>query len=111
MTFEYSTEERQAILERMRVASSMFYMMATRAGCHAFIEFAGLMNEFIKVCADADAQGIDWVHANVHGSVRLPFAPYHIAYLSEKLECIYGKRIQLVDSGDAAPELDGEDGA
>jgi len=90
-------EERREILRRMHAASNNFYAAAARAGCHAFIEFTGLMNEFIKLCETAEAQGIPWVRANVHGDVHLPFKPHHIEYLSEKLECIYGKRIQLVD--------------
>lgn len=94
---EYTAEERQAILAKMSAASNLFYSAAANAGCHAFIEFTGLMNEFIKLCSEADAQGLNWIHANVHGDVHLPFKPYHIEYLSEKLECIYGKRIQIVD--------------
>ncbi len=94
---EYTSEERREILSKMRTASNAFYAAAARAGCHAFIEFTGLMNEFIKLCAEADEQGIDWVRANVHGDVHLPFKPYHVEYLSEKLECIYGCRLKLVD--------------
>ena len=90
-------EERRAILERMRAASSQFYFAAAKAGCHAFIEFTGLMNEFIKLCEDAEAQGVDWLHANVHGDIHLPFKHHHMEYLSEKLECIYGKRVKLDD--------------
>lgn len=99
----YSAEERAAILAKMRAASNLFYSAAANAGCHAFIEFTGLMNEFIKLCAEADAQGLNWVHANVHGDVHLPFKPYHIEYLSEKLECIYGCRLKLVDEPERTP--------
>lgn len=84
-------EERAAILQRMRDASNRFYAAAAAAGCHAFIEFTGLMNEYVKLCQEAEAAGLEWVHANVHGGNHLPFAPHHIAYLSEKLECIYGR--------------------
>jgi hypothetical protein len=84
-------EERAAILQRMRDASNRFYAAAAAAGCHAFIEFTGLMNEYIKLCQEANEAGIEWVHANVHGDVHLPWKPHHIAYLSEKLECIYGR--------------------
>jgi hypothetical protein len=94
---DYTPEERREILTKMRTASSVFYAAAANAGCHAFVEFTGLMNEFIKLCSEADEQGIDWVRANIHGDVHLPFKPYHVAYLSEKLECIYGCRLKLVD--------------
>lgn len=86
-------EGRQEILRRMREASNQFYAGATSSGCHAFIEFTGLMNEFIKLCSEAEETGMEWVHANVHGEVKLPFRPYHINYLNEKLECIYGRRL------------------
>lgn len=88
-----SQEQRDDILKRMKVASSNFYLAAVSAGCHAFIEFTGLMNEFIKVCKEADDAGIDWLHANVHGDIHLPFQSHHIKYLSEKIECIYGRRL------------------
>ncbi len=94
---EYTPEQRREILARMHAASGQFYAAAARAGCHAFIEFTGLMNEFIKICEEAEKQGIDWVRANVHGDVHLPFKPWNIAYLGEKLECIYGKQLKLVD--------------
>lgn len=99
---DYTAEERQAILQRMRKASNSFYFAAMVAGCHAFIEFTGLMNEFIKLCDDAEKAGIPWVHANVHGDVHLPFQPWHMAYLSEKLECIYGVRL---DNGQTNAEV------
>jgi hypothetical protein len=97
---DMTPEGRQEILRRMRKASNAFYMQAVQAGCHAFIEFTGLMNEFIGLCAEAEKQGVDWVHANVHGDVHLPFEPHHITYLSEKLECIYGKQIALTGTSD-----------
>lgn len=94
----YSVQERQEMLEAMRRASVTFYAAAVNTRVHGFIEFTGLMNEFIKLCEEADQQGIDWIFANVHGDKHLPFKPYHVAYLSEKLQCIYGKRLQLVDN-------------
>jgi hypothetical protein len=94
---EYTPEQRLAILTKMQTASNTFYSQAAAAGCHAFIEFTGLMNEFIKLCREAEENKIDWVRANVHGDIHLPFKPWHIEYLSEKLECIFGKQIKLVD--------------
>ncbi len=87
---EYSPEERVVMLQKMQQLSDGFYSQATRIGCHAFIEFAGLMNEFIKVCADAHKKGQDFPFANTHTGAPLPFQHYHLAYLAEKLNCIYG---------------------
>jgi len=42
-------------LDAMAQASGAFYAAAIRIGNHPFIEFTGLMNEYIKICADADA--------------------------------------------------------
>ena len=78
------------MLKKMQALSDLYYSHATRAGCHAFIEFAGLMNEFIKVCADAHKNGQDFPFANTHSGSALPFQHYHLAYLAEKLNCIYG---------------------
>lgn len=87
---EYSPEERVEMLKKMQALSDLYYGKACAAGCHAFIEFAGLMNEFIKVCAEAHKSGQDFPFANTHSGSALPFQPYHLAYLAEKLNCIYG---------------------
>ncbi len=83
-------EEREVALGKMRTLAESYYREAVRTGCHAFIEFAGLMNEFIQVCARAHRQGHDFPFANTHSGTALPFEPYNLAYLAEKLNCIYG---------------------
>ena len=88
--FEHTPEERVEMLKKMQALSDTFYSQATRIGCHAFIEQAGLMNEFIKVCAEAHRAGQDFPFSNTHSGTPLPFKHYHLAYLAEKLNCIYG---------------------
>ena len=68
----YSREEREEILKKMKQASNVFYAMATGTGCHPFIEFTGLMNEYIKMCEDAHAKGIDFTQCNAHSGQALP---------------------------------------
>jgi hypothetical protein len=86
-----SPKDREAMLICMREASATFYRMATRIGCHAFIEFTGLMNEYIKLCEAAHEAGVDFTKSNVHTSgAALPMQVFHAEYLGEKLECIYG---------------------
>lgn len=63
----YSREELETMLAGMRRASSAFYRDAARIGCHPFIEFAGLMNEYIKLCEIALARGVDFTETSVHG--------------------------------------------
>lgn len=87
---DYSPAEREEMLAKMQSLSDRYYGSACAAGCHAFIEFAGLMNEFIKVCADAHRKGDQFPFSNTHSGVALPFKPYHLEYMAEKLNCIYG---------------------
>lgn len=82
--------DRQEMIQLMDRISSEFYGKATFAGVHAFIEFAGLMNEFIQVCRAAQADGMDFTQANTHTGNALPFMEHNARYLAEKLNCIYG---------------------
>jgi hypothetical protein len=86
----YSPEERVAMLQKMKKVASAFYPAACKTGCHAFIEFTGLMNEYIQLCEMAHQQGIDFNTANVHVGAALPMQQYMAKYLGEKLGCIYG---------------------
>jgi hypothetical protein len=90
----YSAEERAPMLPRMRAASAAFYRAAVQIGCHPFIEFAGLMNEYIKLCEQAHEAGIDFTNTNAHSGNALPMQDYNVRYLAEKLECIYGPTLQ-----------------
>src|SRR5690242_4567859 len=86
----YSTEELQEMIRQMKQASALFYKQAIHIGNHAFIEFTGLINEYINLCEEALEQGIDFTTCNVHLGRALPVADRHAAYLGEKLGCIYG---------------------
>jgi len=86
----HTPEQRAEILTRMKALSNAFYDGAARAGCHAFIEFTGLMNEYLAICHEAEKLGVNWVMANTHNGTSLPIKDHHGAYLAEKLNCIYG---------------------
>lgn len=81
--------ERNIALCRMRLASHAFYGLAIQTGCHPFIEFTGLMNEYIKCCERAHEQGIDFTACNAHTGNALPMKSFEVAYVNEKLECIF----------------------
>ncbi len=86
----YSSAERSEMLAKMREASNQFYTAAVQTGCHSFIEFTGLMNEFINLCEAANVAGNDFTQSNVHlQGVTLPMREHHAAYLGEKLGCIF----------------------
>ena len=91
----------EATLQLIDSLAGVLYACSTRVGCHAVIEFTGLLREFGKVCRRAHEQGIDFQHANTHSGISLPFLPHEVAYLSEKLECIYQGLVMPVASDDA----------
>lgn len=86
----YSKEERDEAIRKMQAASDAFYLAATATHCHPFIEFAGFLNEYIKLCQQASAAGIDFMMANTHTGVALPIQEFHAAYIGEKMGCIFG---------------------
>jgi hypothetical protein len=93
-----TAEEREAMLTAMQETSSAFYRCATRIGCHPFIEFTGLMNEYIKICRQAHAAGLDFTQASAHSGIALPMQTFEAEYLGEKLGCIYGPSLQSRDN-------------
>ena|ERR1051326_2836078 len=89
----YSPEELERMIGQMKAASGAFYFLATRIGNHPFIEFTGLMNEYIKICEQTLKAGGDFSTANTHTGGALVFHDYNLKYLMEKLDCIYGPSI------------------
>ena len=89
--------ERATAIAAMRAASGSFYANAARTRNHTFIEFCGLMNEYINACEMAHAEGIDFSDCNAHSGQQLPMTPYMIDYVNEKLDCIFTGRIALCD--------------
>ena len=89
--------ERAAVLQKMRAASSAFYAAAVNTYCHPFIEFTGLMNEYIKVCERAHREGIDFTNCSTHSGNKLPMEKFEVSYVNEKLECIFTGRSVMAD--------------
>jgi len=81
--------ERLVALDQMQAASDAFYRSAVSIGNHPFIEFAGLMNEYISACRAAHKEGIDFTDCNKHNGQVLPLRPTMSDYINEKLECIF----------------------
>lgn len=85
-------EERERALAEMQRVSNAFYGAAIKIGNHPFIEFTGLLNEYIKACARAHQRGIDFSECNTHSGQDLPLESFEVNYLNEKLECIFTGR-------------------
>ncbi len=120
-------EQRAVMLDQMDRAVQSFYTMAVQIQNHPFIEFAGVMGEYVKVCREAHRQGFDFTNAHAHSGHALPIQPFQAAYLGEKIGCIFGPALQLARNGRpflealelpvpkgfdvAFPDLDAPDGA
>lgn len=89
-------------LEKMQAASNQFYSAAIRTNCHTFIEFTGLLNEFIKICGENLAQGRDFTQISAHSSEEpLKIQEHQIQYMNEKLHCIFQGAIVMEVKRDA----------
>ncbi len=77
----------------MKTTANRFYAAAVHIHVHPFIEFTGLMNEYIKICERAAAIGIDFRDTSVHTGKPLPMHDYEAAYIGEKLGCIFSSTL------------------
>jgi hypothetical protein len=87
-------EKRELMLAQMNQLIEAFYWRAFAIGCHPFIEFCGVMGEYLKVAQAAHAAGIDFTNTTAHSGFPLPIQPYNASYLGEKIGCIYGPALQ-----------------
>lgn len=85
---------REVMLGGMELAARAFYASAVPLHCHPFIEFTGLLNEYVGICRRAHAAGFAFEQASAHGGEALPMAPYEAAYIGEKLGCIFGPSLR-----------------
>ncbi len=79
----------QESLDRMEAATDLFSRQAAATDCYAFIEFAGLLREYCKVCRENLARGIDFRELNGLSSQRMELQSYQIDYFNEKLNFIF----------------------
>lgn len=96
--------EREIALKRMDVVSTAFYNAAVKIGNHPFIEFSGLINEYIKACEAAHQAGIDFSECNTHSGEHLPLESYMVSYVNEKLQCIFTGRSVMSHTPKPKPE-------
>lgn len=86
---EERRKELQETITKMQSISSLFYRLAIQCGNHAFIEFCGLMNEYINMCQTTLDSGKDFTMCNVHTGQGLVIEEYQADYLGEKFSCIF----------------------
>jgi hypothetical protein len=81
----------EEILAAMKAASNNYYREAIATNCHTFIEFTGLINEYIKICErNLQQRGIDFTNTSVHtDGPRLHIEDWELDYINQKLCCIF----------------------
>lgn len=94
----YSKEELMTMIKGMHDASSTLYYSAVKIGNHPFIEFCGLMNEYIQICEQTLASGKDFTDASIHGEDALVVYPYNLEYLAEKFTCIFETTLRVPEN-------------
>jgi len=94
-TSDPPAESPEAIFLAMERAADDFYRAAQRIGVHPFLEFTGLMREYITILRASlrPEEPFAWP------GDRVRMETFHAQYLAEKLDCIYGNAFE------ARPEL------
>ncbi|MEG4329984.1 hypothetical protein, partial [Microcoleus sp. herbarium5] len=83
-----SPQTPEEILEAMKAAANNYYREAIATNCHTFIEFTGLINEYIKICErNLKQRGVDFTKTSVHcpGEKNLQIEEWELAYINDKL--------------------------
>lgn len=81
---EERASELKEQLQQMQHVANEFYHGAVRCSHHQFIEIAGFANEIIKMLRGQVTQGKDFM------TEELTAVPHQMAYVAEKLDCIFG---------------------
>lgn len=99
-------DEREAALNKMLAAVDQFYKAAVPIGNNPFIEFTGLMQEYIVACRDAHKNGIDFSECNTHSGIALPLHPTMSTYINEKLGCIFSgsKVLEVIEDRESTDD-------
>jgi|GEM_PF-1332468 len=93
---DYSPQTPEEILEAMETAAHNYYREAIATNCHTFIEFTGLINEYIKICERNLKRGIDFTKTSAHcRELKLQIEDWELDYINDKLRCIFPD-LQLV---------------
>lgn len=104
MTAEREDELLETI-QGMQKASNAFYAAAIQLHCHPFIEFTGMLNQYIQMCRAALGGGIDFTGLNTHSGRGLPMSRIDSDYIFEKFDCIYGPSLRsMPDAVDSFTE-------
>lgn len=92
------SEDPHDIVQLLQKLCDHFYWLCFRNGlaskCHPFLEFNGVMQQYVSMCRSAADNGIDFAHCSVHQNRSLPMRVADASYLADKLNCIFGAAIR-----------------
>lgn len=94
MLNEKKKMELEQELDGLQEICNQFYVKAQYTGVHAFIEFCGLTNEFMKICQQTLDEEIDFNDCNIHLGKPMKVYDFNLEYIAEKFSCIFGSSLR-----------------
>lgn len=104
MQMSFTKEEREKMLADMKQASAIFYRLAQHTNVHQFLEVNGFLCELIKVYERMHTEGKDF------GTEEPTMKPYEMAYIAEKIDCIFGSALAVPREQGGIPHVLGKEG-
>lgn len=77
----------QAVLQRAHEAAQAIYGLLTQTGCHAMIEWCGVLSAYVEMLSEAVRQGADPLEINQHLPTQAEVPDHKVRYVMEKLGC------------------------
>jgi hypothetical protein len=102
-------EEAIVFIGDLKKTVNLFYgslfSLGTGGKFHAFVEWCGVMGEHLNIVEGLVKNGHNPFADNVHSGHTLPIPSYQLAYMAEKMECIFNGAITVTAN---TGEADGE---
>lgn len=108
----YDTSDAEFVTALKKETSELYrrlFLLGVGSRFHAFLEWCGVMGEHLNIVSDLIEQGHDPFDMNRHTGQTLPVAPYRLAYMAEKMECIFDGTISVRAMLDEQREADLQD--
>lgn len=110
--FEYETgmtrDEAVVFIGQLRETVNLYYgslfKLNTGGKFHAFVEWCGVMGEHLNIVEGLVKKGHNPFADNVHSGHTLPIPPFQLAYMAEKMECIFNGAITVTANTGQADE-------
>lgn len=71
------------------------FQAGTGSRFHAFLEWCGVLSEHLKIAEGLLKKDVDVFNMSGHTGTPLPIPFFQLAYLAEKMECIFGGALEI----------------